>query len=96
MKKNIIYLLIATSIIMILTNCADVVAIEKCVDIAKTYGFWFGLWHGVITPFSFIGSLFSDDIAIYAINNIGHLYDLGFLLGIGVGGSFTGCIFSIK
>lgn len=90
MKRNIIYLLIITSIIMILTNCADVVAIEKCVGVAKTYGFWFGFWHGLITPFSFIGSLFCNDIAIYAINNTGGWYDFGFLLGIG------GLGFSIK
>lgn len=53
-----------------------------------TYGFWAGLWHGMIAPFAWIGSLFYDDIAIYAINNNGGWYDFGFVLGIGgiVGG----------
>ena len=32
----------------------------------------------------FIGSLFFDDIAMYAINNNGGWYDFGFVLGAGI------------
>ena len=46
------------------------------------YGFLGGFWHGLIIFFSFVGSLFNDDIAIYAINNNGGWYDFGFYLGI--------------
>jgi hypothetical protein len=45
------------------------------------YGFWGGLWHGLISAFSLIGSAFNSDIAIYATNNRGFWYDLGFVLG---------------
>ncbi len=45
-------------------------------------GFWIGLWHGLILFFSFIGSLFSDNIAVYDAHNKGGLYDLGFLIGV--------------
>lgn len=43
-------------------------------------GFWFGLLHGFLIVFSFIGSLFTD-ARIYAFPNSGRLYDLGFLIG---------------
>ncbi len=53
------------------TACADVSPhVADCVT-SDSYGFWGGLWHGMIAPFSLIGSLFSDDIAIYAYNNNG-------------------------
>jgi len=45
-------------------------------------GFLMGLLHGIVVPFSFIGSLLSRDIRIYAFPNSGVLYDFGFLLGV--------------
>ncbi len=53
-------------------------------------GFLLGLWHGFIFPFAWIGSLFSSDIAVYAVPNKGGWYDFGFFLGITVlgGGSW--------
>lgn len=66
-----------------LTGCADVSPhAEMCIT-SDPYGFWSGLWHGIIAPFSFIGSLFSDDIAVYAYDNNGGWYNFGFLLGVG-------------
>ena len=55
-------------------------------------GFWLGLWHGFVFPFAWIGSLFSPDIAVYAVPNSGGWYDFGFFLGITVlgGGSAFG------
>lgn len=70
-------------IMVVFSGCADVEAVDKCVVVDDAAGFWSGLWHGLITPFSFIGSLFSDDIAVYAVNNTGGWYDFGFLLGVG-------------
>ncbi len=61
-------------------------------DSVQTPGFLSGLWHGFIFPWSFIGSLFSPDIAVYSVPNSGGWYDFGFFLGITVlgGGSFFG------
>jgi hypothetical protein len=81
MKKYILAFVILM-ITVILSSCADVSNVDKCLT-EEPYGFWFGLWHGAIVPFSWIGSLFSDDIAIYAINNNGGWYDFGFILGVG-------------
>ena len=74
--------------IFLLVGCADVEQVNAYMT-GHTYGFWGGLWHGLVAFFSFIGSLFSDDIAVYAVNNNGGWYDLGFCLGVGAlfGGS---------
>ncbi len=55
-------------------------------------GFWWGLWHGFIFPWSWIGSLFRPDVAVYAVPNTGGWYDFGFFVGITMlgGGSFFG------
>ncbi len=55
-------------------------------------GFVWGLWHGFIFPFAWIGSLFDETIAVYAVPNKGGWYDFGFFIGITVlgGGSLFG------
>lgn len=62
--------------------CAEVQQIETC-KTGHTYGFFGGLWHGIIAPVSFVLSLFIDDIAVWAVNNNGGWYSFGFLLGVG-------------
>ena len=49
----------------------------------RTAGFWLGLWHGIITPVTFLISLFSDTVNIYEVHNRGNWYDFGFVLGVG-------------
>jgi hypothetical protein len=66
-----------------LVSCAEVTPIEDCVY-DDPYGFWGGLWHGIIAPFSFVISLFMDNVAMYAVNNNGGWYDFGFVLGAGI------------
>ena len=68
---------------VLFNGCANVTPIKECV-IDAPYGFFGGLWHGIVAPLSFIGSLFSDDIAMYAVNNNGGWYDFGFVLGAGI------------
>lgn len=65
----------------LMSSCADVQPnLQPCLD-GHIYGFWGGLWHGIIAPFSFIGSLLSDDIAVWAVNNNGGWYTFGFVIG---------------
>ena len=57
-------------------------------------GFWTGLWHGFIVLFTFIISLFTDNIRPYEVHNTGNWYNLGFLLGVMIffgGGSGGAC-----
>ena len=49
---------------------------------AKPSGFWAGLWHGLISPLTFLVSLITPAVRIYEANNRGRLYDFGFLLGV--------------
>jgi hypothetical protein len=45
-------------------------------------GFLEGVWHGFIFPIAWIVSLFTDDIAVYAVPNNGGWYDFGYFVGI--------------
>jgi hypothetical protein len=47
-------------------------------------GFWQGLWQGIIAPFTFIISLFSDSVNVYEVHNNGGWYNFGFLLGASI------------
>lgn len=76
-------------IIMILSGCAHNEVVDECLT-GHTYGFFGGLWHGFIAPFDFVGMLFNNEITMYAQNNNGGLYALGFLIGGGGWGFFGG------
>lgn len=85
--KKVFILLFLIGMILLLGGCAPNIDVQECVTTqlyTHTYGFWGGLWHGFIAFFSFIGSLFSDDIAIFAVNNNGGWYNFGFVLGAGI------------
>jgi len=86
MTKNI---LASVAIILLLSACASQIDAGVATD-AGSPGFLWGLWHGFIFPFSWIGSLFDPDIAVYAVPNNGGWYDFGFFLGVTVlgGGSW--------
>jgi hypothetical protein len=78
-------------LLVLLAACAKQIP-EGVTHRAETPGFWWGLWHGFVFPWAWIGSLFSPRIAVYAVPNVGGWYDFGFFLGITVlgGGSFFG------
>jgi hypothetical protein len=75
--------LILFSLLALSLACAPSVDVQSFVD-GEAYGFWSGLWHGVIAPITFFISLFDADVAIYAVNNNGGWYDFGFVLGAGI------------
>jgi len=58
----------------------------------KVATFWWGLWHGIIAPITFIISLFNQNVQIYEVHNNGAWYNLGYLLGLMIilGGSGGG------
>jgi hypothetical protein len=79
--------IVAMLMIVMLSGCAYNENVDACLT-GHTYGFFGGLWHGFIAPFDFIGMLFNKEITMYAQNNNGGLYALGFLLGSGGWGFF--------
>ena len=83
MKRFVGLLGIAIILIILLAGCApgpntfaDTPDAEGEVD-----GFWNGIWHGFISPVTFIISLFSDSVSIYEVHNNGGWYNFGFLFG---------------
>ena len=80
--------LAAIGVLLLLAACARQVP-EAVEHARQTPGFLWGLWHGFVFPFAWIGSLFDPDIAVYAVPNNGGWYDFGFFLGVTVlgGGS---------
>lgn len=93
MRKNnsrkLILFLSFGLILVYATGCAKSEVVDQCLT-GHQYGFFGGLWHGFIAPFDFIAMLFNDNITMYAQNNNGGLYALGFLLGSGGWGFFGG------
>lgn len=80
MKNALIYLALFT--LVVFASCANKESVEACLD-GYTYGFWGGLWHGIIAPIDLVISLFRDDVTVYAQNNNGAWYAFGFILGSG-------------
>jgi hypothetical protein len=82
-------LFLAASCLLLLSACASQVDAGVASG-QDTPGFLWGLWHGFILPFAWVGSLLSEEIAVYAVPNRGGWYDFGFFLGITVlgGGSW--------
>lgn len=70
-------------LLLLLSACAQTTDIDAC-RATQPYGFFSGLWHGIIAPISFIVSLLNDNVAMYAVNNTGGWYDFGFVIGAGI------------
>ncbi|HNW51996.1 MAG TPA: hypothetical protein PKH79_13000 [Prolixibacteraceae bacterium] len=92
--KTVFILTLLIAGIFILSSCAQKEVVDACLTGHK-YGFWAGLWHGIIAPIDFIVSLFNDKITMYAQNNNGAWYAFGFLIGSGgwgfLGGKGSSC-----
>jgi len=78
-SKLNLWIMLAISVLLV-TSCTP--GSEEFVE--QSAGFFMGLWHGFISFFTFIISLFSDQVGIYETNNNGALYNLGFILGISI------------
>jgi hypothetical protein len=73
-------------LVLILSSCvAGPNKLEKTPnEEGKVAGFWKGLWHGLISPITFIISIFSKTIRFYEVHNNGTWYNFGFVLGAGL------------
>lgn len=70
---------LAVACVLVLGACAAGTNVEEG---PGGYGFWYGLWHGIILPVTFVVSLFTDTVSIYDVENNGNWYDAGFVLGL--------------
>lgn len=74
--------------VLILTGCSNNSNVSECLK-GEPYGFWSGLWHGIIAPIDLIVMLWRDDVTVFAQNNNGAWYAFGFIIGSG-GWGFLG------
>ena len=85
-KKSILILSLAGLALLLAASCAP--GNERWASLDNRANFWAGLWHGLIIIVTFVVSLFTNEVRIYEVNNVGWGYNLGFLLGcmISLGG----------
>lgn len=71
---------------LVLSSCAPGPnTVQKTADEqGRIAGFWRGLWHGLISPITFIISVFSRKVNIYEVHNSGSWYNFGFVIGAGL------------
>jgi hypothetical protein len=93
MRRPRAYLVLCT-LLLLLTLSACAAGPNGMVDTGPDpAGFWLGLWQGLISPITFLISLFTPEVNIYEVQNNGNWYDFGFMLGVamafggGAGGS---------
>ena len=76
---------------LLLTSCAagPNTMVNQPGPEGEVAGFWTGLWHGFISFFTFIISLFNSDVSVYEVHNNGGWYNFGFIFGVSLffGGS---------
>ena len=88
-KKGAVILLLLIAVVLIFSGCSNREIVTECLK-GHTYGFWGGLWHGIIAPIDLIAMLWRDDISVFASNNNGAWYAFGFIIGSGGWGFFGG------
>ena len=81
-------------LVLVLAACAagPNASVGTAPEGGQVAGFLPGLWHGIISPITFIISLFNKDVNLYEVHNDGNWYNFGFVLGAGIlfGGGFLG------
>jgi uncharacterized membrane protein len=93
MKKVLVAILLVI-VVLSIAGCAPGPNSFTNTNNDKGYvpGFWYGLWNGMISPVTFIISLFNSKVQMYEVHNNGGWYNFGFILGISIafGGSAGG------
>lgn len=88
MKNKLKKFILALLVVVILLSLTGCIPGDGTYTSDNPAGFFWGVWHGWISPISLIIGIFDPGIRIYEINNIGWWYDFGFYMAIisGFGG----------
>jgi LPXTG-motif cell wall-anchored protein len=85
MRRSIVLVAILAALLVVSACAPGPNSLEKTADAdGTTAGFFFGLWHGFISPVTFIVSIFSRNVRLYEVHNTGTWYNFGFVLGAGL------------
>lgn len=84
--KNLLLILMVSMMVIGLSACAagPNAMVNTPNEEGIVAGFWQGLWHGIISPITFVISLFTDTVHVYEVHNNGSWYNFGFLLGASI------------
>ncbi len=85
MSRSIVLIAVLIAV-LVMAGCAPGPnSAEKTADAdGHTAGFLMGLWHGFISPVTFVISIFSRNVRLYEVHNNGTWYNFGFVLGAGL------------
>jgi len=91
-KSNWIMLLLSLAVILASCTAGPNPLEDEPDQTEEIAGFWTGLWHGLISPITFVISLFAEQVSVFEVHNNGGWYSFGFLLGVSItfGGSGGG------
>ena len=93
MKKSILILVLIGMTLTLAACAAGPNQLRNTPDEdGEVAGFWLGIWHGLISPITFVVSLFNRAVYVFEVHNNGGWYTFGFLLGASMtfGGSGGG------
>jgi hypothetical protein len=77
-----------------LLTCAERWATPHAFPHDTRFGFGFGALHGALMPMALPGLLVGQDVEIYASNNSGRTYKIGYIAGVNMCGLiFIGSVF---
>lgn len=83
-KKKILAVILVIAAVVFVSCTAGPNTLAQSVKENKPAGFFLGIWHGLISLFTFIISLFSSKINVYEVYNNGGWYNFGFIIGISI------------
>ena len=90
-RKKLVFTLLLVSLVLTVVSCTAGPNGSVNIPNSEEYlaGFFMGIWHGMILFFTFIISLFNENVSVYEVHNVGALYNLGYLIGVSIafGGS---------
>ncbi len=86
MKRMLVIAVLVLLVAVMLAGCAPGAndQVNTPDTSGQVAGFWLGVWHGIISPVTFIISLFNHHMTIYEVHNNGGWYNFGFLVGLSV------------
>ena len=78
-KKTLLFVLSIFTALFLLSACTP--GSSRYSDVEKA-GFFSGIWHGWIAPFTLFVGIFNKSVRIYEIYNTGWWYDFGFYIAV--------------
>lgn len=86
MKKTLTLAALVLLVVFVMAGCAPGMneLVSPRTATSNSAGFWQGLWHGIISPVTFVISLFTRSVEMYEAHNNGGWYNFGFLLGASI------------